>query len=146
MFLFRKISRVKWDSKEFPAGRIQADAITADLRTYENALSFWTSPTHDDKTLNDIALAMVTNPEKPGPIDLVWLPHEILRKRFTWKNTPGETMYKKMADRHIDACQLDYEALGEIARHITVAVKKHQLKRFKPNEIKSLLATKNSNK
>lgn len=55
-------------------------------------------------------------------------------------------MYKKMADRHIDACQLDYEALGEIARHITVAVKKHQLKRFKPNEIKSLLATKNSNK
>lgn len=145
MFLFRKISRVKWDSEKFPTGRIQADAITADLRTSENALSFWTSPTDDDKALNEVALAMVANPEKPGPIDLVWFPQESLREEFTWKDTLGETLYKKMADRHIDACQLDYEALGKIARHIVTAIKKQQLKRFKPGEIKSLLAVESFN-
>ena len=40
--LARKISRAKWEAtKDLGDGEIQADAVSADLRTMGNTLSFW---------------------------------------------------------------------------------------------------------
>ena len=45
MFLARKISLAKWSKKqeqgELAEDEIPADAVTADLRTQDNKLSFW---------------------------------------------------------------------------------------------------------
>ena len=42
MFLARKVSLAKWSKKdELAEGEIPADAVTADLRTQDNKLSFW---------------------------------------------------------------------------------------------------------
>ena len=141
MFLVRKIARAKWDSKEFPVEKIQADAITVDLRTRENSLSFWKSPAADDNSINDVALAMAATAAKLDAIDLVWFPYKNLREKLAWEDTLGETPFGEMATQHIDACQLDYEALGEIAHCITAAIKKQQRKRLAPRAIANLLAS-----
>ena len=50
MFLARSIQRSKWPVKiEVTLDEIPADAITGDLRTSDNALSFW----HCDSSDND---------------------------------------------------------------------------------------------
>ena len=42
MFLIRKIARAKWESKDdLSKEEIPADAVTVDLRTSDNVLSFW---------------------------------------------------------------------------------------------------------
>lgn len=141
MFLVRKIARAKWDSKEFPVEKIQADAITVDLRTRKNTLSFWKSPVADENSINDVALAMAATAIKLDPIDLVWFPYKNLREELEWKDTPGKTPFEEMVTQHIDACQLDYKALGEIAHCIAAAIKKQQRKRLAPRAIANLLAS-----
>ena len=52
MFLARKISLAKWSKKgELEVGEIAADAVTADLRTQDNKLSFWRCGDGESKRL-----------------------------------------------------------------------------------------------
>ena len=47
MFLARKISRAKWPAtRELSVSEIPADAVTGDLRTQNNALSFFLAVWH----------------------------------------------------------------------------------------------------
>ena len=57
--LARKISRAKWEAtKDLGDGEIQADAVSADLRTMGNTLSFWRCASASDDALGRTVLAM----------------------------------------------------------------------------------------
>ena len=51
MFVARMITRAKWDPKpELQTGEISADAVTGDLRTRYNSLSFGGAPERPRET------------------------------------------------------------------------------------------------
>ena len=74
MFLARKITRAKWDPKEeLSKGEISADALTCDLRTRGNALSFWQCGNGAEAEIEEAALAIAGAGDRIDKIDLVWL-------------------------------------------------------------------------
>ena len=65
MFLTRKITRAKWEAKQgLAADEIPSDAITIDLRTQGNALSFWQCPTDAVSDVEEAALAIAAAGER----------------------------------------------------------------------------------
>ena len=59
MFLARKITQAKWRPKAgFAEGEIAADAVTVDLKTQDNSLSFWRCPTETTQDLEKAVLAI----------------------------------------------------------------------------------------
>ena len=74
MFLVRKITRAKWGSNsELSAGEISADAVTGDLRTQRNSLSFWRCRAETNGDVEDVALAIAAARDQVDTIDIVWL-------------------------------------------------------------------------
>jgi len=72
MFLARMISQVKWRQLEWiNEGDISADALTCDLRTLENHLSFWQCKDGSIKEIEDVALAIASGRDKIDKLDIV---------------------------------------------------------------------------
>lgn len=77
-YLVRKITRIKWDVAEGLAkSEIPADAISVDLRTKSNALSFWQCASESSDDIAEVALALAAAGGNIGPMDLVWLPRKL---------------------------------------------------------------------
>ena len=76
-FFARKITRAKWmRHPELSAGEIAADAVTADLRTSGNALSFWRCGSAAEVEVERVALAMAAAGDRIDRLDLVWIAGE----------------------------------------------------------------------
>ena len=88
--LARKISRAKWDPKAgLTADEIPADAVTADLRTQDNALSFWACGSGDTRELDEVVLLQwVPVPERldtsPFTKLKLWIDRETLLPDKVW--------------------------------------------------------------
>lgn len=80
MFLARKITRAKWTHKrgQLAKGEIAADAVTADLRTQDNALSFWRCPAEARDDIEKAALAIAATRDRVDKIEIVWLTEDEL--------------------------------------------------------------------
>ena len=79
MFLARKITLAKWRSgKDLLEGEISADAVTVDLRTKENSLSFWQCGDEAQTKIEDAALAIASGWERVDKLDIVWIAGEEL--------------------------------------------------------------------
>ena len=128
MFLARKISRAKWSKKsEFSEGEIPADAVTADLRTTDNALSFWKCDTTDRGVLQDAALAIAASGNRIDKLEVVWIAEKELRAHGqTLKDTDGDTPISSLRKRHVDVRKLDYVRLGDVAQQISAAIENNE--------------------
>ncbi len=74
MFLARMITRHKWQPKDgLAANEIPADAITADLRTANNTLSFWQCGRATDLEVSDAVLAIAAGRDRIQKLDIVWI-------------------------------------------------------------------------
>ena len=117
--LARKISRAKWDPKEYLAEtEIPADAISGCLRTTDNALSWWRC-TNDEGSIAEVALALTAGPkiDRFDKIDVVVLPEaELAKAGLALKPTKGATVVKDLQSRHVDLNGLDVERLAKVAR------------------------------
>ncbi len=117
--LARKISRAKWQQKEYLAeGEIRADAISGCLRTTDDTLSWWRC-SDDEKDIDEVALALAVGPmiERFDKIDVVVLPEAILADAgLARQSTEGGTPVKDLQHRHVDLVRLDIERLGRVAR------------------------------
>ena len=104
MFLARKINRAKWPGTEdLSAGEIPADAVTVDLRTQGNALSFWQCPTDTDSGVVEAALAIPAAGNRLEKLDIVWLADEELQSDGqTLIDTEGRTPVTDMVAMHVD--------------------------------------------
>ena len=145
MLLTRKISRAKWPNEntaesEFSASQVRADAITADLRTRYDTLSFWKC--QDADGLGDMVLAVAAGYDRLQPVDLVWLKYDALPDGLQLRDTEGDTKVADLVDSHVDACHLDYKMLGKIAHRIARAVNDlEQYHRYTRAEVRVLLLT-----
>lgn len=143
MLLARVISRAKWEQKKWmDEGQISADAVTADLRTQNNSLSFWRCADGTDEEINNVALAIAAGRDKIDKVEIVLIDDEDLKTDGqTIKTSDGRTPVESLVRLHVDVTQLDYCRLGKVARRVASAVAADQCHRIPKNRIAKLLVT-----
>ena len=142
MFLARMISQAKWRQLEWMnEGDISADALTCDLRTLENNLSFWRCNEASIKDIEDVALAIASGRDKIEKIDLVLINDSHLKNDCKTKESKGRTPVENLVDLHVDVFELNYYRLGVIARCIASAIADDQCYRVTKKRIETLLIT-----
>ncbi len=141
MFLARKISGAKWEKRpEFAQDEIPADAVTTDLRTKQNALSFWRCGGGETTDVEDVALAIAAAADRIEKVDVVWLPTEqLLEDRQTFMDSPGMTPVADLVDSHVDLSRLDLVRLGRLANRVVEAIGAGRSQRVPRARVKSLL-------
>ena len=81
MFLIRKITRAKWGLKQgLSSEEIPADAVTVDLRTKENSLSFWKCKSDSRENIKEVALAIVAAGNSVERLDLICIANDKLQE------------------------------------------------------------------
>ena len=143
MFIARKISRAKWNARQgLAAGEISADAVTGDLRTQGDTLSFWRCHTDASGDIEEAVLAIAAAGDRVDKLDVVWLADEELRSDgLSLQDTNGRTPVVDLVTRHVDVCRLDYVRLGKIAHHVDRAIKDTRYHRFAKGHVKKFLLT-----
>ena len=143
VFLARKITRAKWETREYFAdGEIPADAVTADLRTSGNSLSFWQCGNGTRDEVEEVALALAAASNHVDKLEIVWLSDDSLNADGQeWDETKGRTPVTRLIRRHIDVYFLDYGRLGRIAHRIVAAMQESRYCRLTKKRVASLLAT-----
>ena len=123
------------------ADEIPADAVTADLRTQRNALSFWQCPADTVDGVEEAALAIAAAGERVDKLDIVWLDDEELQNDGqTLRNSAGRTPVTSLADLHVEASRLDYVRLGNVARRVVAAIEANRYRRLTRGRVKKLIA------
>lgn len=143
MFLARKIARAKWDAKQGGVeGEIPADAVTGDLRTQDNTLSFWQCDTGTNGDVEEAALAIAAAGKRVDKLDIVWLAtDELQADGQVWEHTAGQTPVADLVERHANVYRLDYARLGKVANRVAAAIKGCQYRRLTKACVKKLLST-----
>ena len=141
MFLARKITRAKWPDKAgLSADEIPADAVTADLRTRDNALSFWQCGDGTQIEVEDAALAIAAAGDRIDRLDLVWFADEELQNDGqTFRNIPGRTPVPELTRLHVDVHRLDYVRLGKVAHRVVEAIEGRRYVRLTKARVTELL-------
>jgi hypothetical protein len=137
MIFARKIARSKWEPLR--DGEIPADAITADLRTANNALSFWRFESEND--IDDATLALASILTSAETFDVVWVNDPISASEFLIEATPGGTPVESLSDKHVDVGNLDLVRLGKLATLIRDAIQVGHCKRLVKKDVLELLAS-----
>lgn len=141
MFFARKISLAKWGNRPTLApGEISADAVTADLRTTDDALSFWRCRGGTQEDVEEAALAIAAGSDRVDKLDLVWIPsQELDADGQSWTETRGKTPVRRLRSLHVDVLSLDYERLGKVASCIVLAIEHGHFKRIPRQRIVEIL-------
>ena len=141
MFLARKITRAKWANAHLGTGEVPADAVTADLRTRNNTLSFWRCGDGTEEELNEAVLALAAGGQRVENIEIVWLAYEELRADGqSLDNTAGRTPVADLVERHVDLSFLDYVRLGKVADRVVAALEKGRHRRVTRPRVAAILA------
>ena len=121
--LARKITRAKWEQKaDLAVGEIAADAVTVDLKTTGNTLSFWRCLSAATDDLKRASLALAAGSDRVDRLDVIYLDeHAIRGAGVGTKDTPGNTPVSSLREHHVDAEKLDLTRLGMIAQMVAQA-------------------------
>ena len=122
--LARKISRAKWEAGEdLGEDEIPADAVSADLRTTGNTLSFWSCPSDGYGDLRKAVLALAAAAERVDRMDLAWVEEALVRKHeIITALTRGRTPVESLQEHHVDLVRLDVRRLGKVAELLADAI------------------------
>ena len=142
MFIARKVSSAKWlrRSSELAQGEISADAVTAELRTKLNALSFWRCGSGASGEVESTALAIAAAADRIDKVELVWLSdEELLEDGQTLEDSLGRTPVADLVDSHVDLRRLDVMRLGQLAKRVAEALAEGRCRRLTKRQVKRLL-------
>ncbi len=141
-FLTRKVSRAKWQSNgNLRDDEIQADAITADLKTTGNSLSFWATDGIEPADLQRVVLALATGLDRVDKIDIAWVDNSVIEKAgLTIDKTPGLTEVASLVDSHRDISRLDLVRLGQVALLLQGAINSDQHRRYNKKKVAKCIA------
>ena len=142
MFLARKISRAKWGPKQdLSKDEISADALTSDLRTMDNTLSFWRCGKGTDRDVEEVALAIAAGGDRLDKIDIVLLAEiDLCADGQTMMDSRGRTPVTELADQHVDVRRLDYVRLGKIANRVAASIRQSErFRRLEKRRVKKLV-------
>lgn len=142
-WLVRKISRAKWEPKpELEPTFIAADAVTVDLRTSNNRLSFWEcNQGQVEAELAEVAVALAGGLDRPDKLDIAWFEKSLVESMgVQLENTEGHTPLKGVRGFHVDAVNLDLSRIEQLSRLLADAIRKDENhKRFTKSDILELL-------
>lgn len=140
-YLARKITRTKWEFRdELGADEIPADAVTSDLRTTGNTLSFWKleKPSEDEVRLT--ALALATGAERIDRMDLAWVEEESFHDDgLSLDPNDGRTPVVSLRKNHVDVIKLDLNRLCKVAVSVSQAISSGQHQRFTKKELVKII-------
>ena len=141
-FVARKVKLAKWEThQDMSVGEISADAVTSDLRTEDNALSFWQCGMGAESEVEEAVLAMAAAGNRIEKLDVVWVSRDELRADGqTIQDTDGRTPVAGLVRLHLDVSRLDYGRLGKVAHRIVTAIEEERCRRLTKARVKSLLA------
>lgn len=141
MLVVRMITRSKWEPKsEDQIGEIPADAVTGDLKTQGNALSFWRSRSNTSGDFEDVILAIAAGRDKIDKVEIVWFDKdELINDGLNLVQTDGITPIRDLIKLHADVPLLDYTRLGKVADKIASALASDQYWRVTRSRVKKLL-------
>jgi len=134
---WRQVEHI-WESEGFSHEDISADAITIDLQTKNNALSFW--EIEDADSLEDVVLALMSTAHNLASIDVLAIPSESIKELgLDIKPTPGSTFAEGMVESHRNIGILNLKKLGGIADLFISEYKLDKVKRFTRKQVKRIL-------
>jgi hypothetical protein len=121
--LARKIARAKWERKpDLGGSEIAADAVTADLKTTGNTLSFWRCESSAADDLKRAVLALAAAADRPDRLDVVYLEEQAVRQSgLALRNTTGDTPVETLREHHVDVEKLDLTRLAKVAQMVADA-------------------------
>lgn len=123
-------------------GDISADAVTADLRTQSNKLSFWRCDDGTDQEIENVVLAIAAGRDRIDKVEIVLIDDTGLKKDGqTIRATDGRTPIGSLVKLHVDVIQLNYYRLGEVARRVASAIAAGQCHRVSKKRVEALLVT-----
>ena len=142
MFLARKFSNSKWFGKTgTPFNPVTADAVTCDLRTQDNKLSFWKCKTADKRDLREVVLALSSNYHRLDKCNIVLIDIDEFRNLgLNLDLSPGNSRVQDLADTHVDVCKLSYAKLGGIASLISQSLQLCRFDQFERKDVCDILA------
>ena len=158
--LARKIQTSRWrQSAGCASDAIRADALTRDLQTRDDALSWWScsgegstgQPDPPDKASQsaaEVALALAASREHVETIEMVLFARKsLLDGGFGLSPSDGDTPVADLRDRHVDMVGLDADRLIDLARRVAEAARREHptLYRVTKKQLKHLLAQAVSN-
>lgn len=99
--------------------KILADAVTLDLKTNDNELSWWRVSNLDDDTV-ELAAASLVSPFKDAPSKKLYLavvPERLLVRRLQMQHTPenANTAIISMRECHYDSVDMNLGDIGLVA-------------------------------
>ena len=141
-FLARTIARAKWPKTgELTTGEIPADAVTIDLRTQGNSLSFWQCNSDKKDDIEEAALAIASGRERIDKLDIVWLDEENMRTDSqVLRDSEGRTPVSDLVNSHVDLVGLNYNLLGMVAQRVVNAIEENRYRRLTKRRVKKLIA------
>ena len=137
--LIRKVARAKWETvPHLSVDAIAAYAVTSDLRTTGNTLSFW--EVSGLETLEEAIVAIASAYQRIEKLDVIWLEKSaVAAQELRLSKSPGRTAATHMMQAHADLIDLDLDALGAVARLVSVACRNGRSKRYSKKAIADLL-------
>lgn len=141
-YLVRKITRTKWEPTEaLAADEIPADAVTVDLRTTSNTLSFWMlDMPSNDAEIRSIVLALVTGAERIDRMDVTWIARDTLdAQNISLAPSDGRTPVESLRSKHVDATKIDLIRLCGVATQIAEALRLSQYRRYTKKELVQII-------
>ena len=144
MLIARSISLAKWPAEITATGSIPADAITSDLRTRNNALSFWRLPQETEVEMHDTLVALASARDNiEGRIAIVKISQgQCESAGLTFHATLGETPLADAAQRHVDAVALDLDSLSTLAGLMAQAIFAGQVTPYSAAQTRVLLTAR----
>jgi hypothetical protein len=141
-FLARSVSAAKWKSRaNIGPNEVPADGVGADLRSFDNALSFWLCDPEEQRSLEDVVLVLASTRDQVQRLDLVWLSaDEVAGMRIGLQATPGATPVSSLNHKHMDLTGIDLSRLFLLAGSVAQSVEGDRIRRFTEKQVLDILA------
>ncbi len=136
-YLARKITRAKWNRRDgLTETEIPADAISEDLRTMNNTLSFWKCTAPSEEEICATVLALATAAERIDRMDIVWVEEASFGvHRISLSPCNGRTPVVSLRSKHVDVTKLDVGRLSTVARFVADALTEGQYRRLTKKDV-----------
>ncbi|MDD4187496.1 MAG: hypothetical protein PHX04_01820 [Bacilli bacterium] len=142
-YYVRKINRAKWKTSEKlndkeDVNKLEADFLSSCLKVQHGEISLW--KIKDESEINDVVIAIVSVGDYADKVDLILIDENDLNNvDITPINAPeGNT---KIREQHYKLCDLNYEAIGKVAKIIFNKIETDvtKCKRISARETKSII-------
>lgn len=137
--LARKVSLAKWRSPAWASiESIPADAVSIDLKTSGNTLSFWRAGGGDADSEEQATLALLGTLQRLDKMDIAFVDESLLAGINVQAN-PGSTAFTELRGLHVDLADLNHEALSLTAKALGAEVFSSRTRQLTRLEVKKRL-------